>query len=253
MEQKNRTLFTIAVIVLIFGALIASFGRSLFSLDTPDVSLPNLSELEQGSSSSGSSSQNGAYQAVSVTPKTVQNVIATLNRSTSYYRQLQVETFWSDGSNTATVQVWKDDGWLHSCQTLPSGAIRHDLVGNEMLYYWYEGERAYRTTGVDAQSADLAQHVPTYETVLALEPDNITAAGYELYETVPCIFVEARPNGSQTVTRYWISIDSGLLLCAEAFQGETLIYRMHQLDTIQSPCPDNAVFRLPDGTVLHTT
>ena len=252
MEQKNRAVFSLAVILLLFCALLVSFGRSLFSLDTPDVVLPDV-----GSSTTGESEnpgQSGALpdQAVAVTPKTVQKVIATLHRSDSYYREMTVEQFWGDTSDTTTLQVWMDGDWTHVRQLLPNGAGRHDLVGPETVYYWYDGSSRYESAPADDHSSDLAQRLPTYETVLELDTASITDAGYQLLQDSPCVYVEAKNEEFSSTKRYWVSVDSGLLVCAETLHGENLLYRMTAFTPIQSPCPASASFELPDGTVLHT-
>lgn len=252
MEPKNKLLFTIAVIVLIITALFTSFGRSLFSLNTPKIVLPDVSQTDNSDPVESDPSHEDLYQTVSVTTKTVQNVVATLHRLDSYYRQVTVERHWADGSSLTTIQVWSDEGWTHCRQVLPSGVVRHDLTSSDMLYYWYEGSQSFESIAADERSADLAQHLPTYETILALNPEDITAAGYELMEGVPCVYVQAHPEGSQSITRYWVSVDSGLLVCAEAQQNDTVIYRMSAFDPVQAPCPANVSFQLPDGTVLHT-
>ena len=252
MEQKNKLLFTIAVIFLIIAALFTSFGRSLFSLNTPKIVLPDVSQSDSSDFVQSDPSHTGLYQSVSVTTETVQNVVATLHRLDSYYRQVTVERHWEDGSSLSTIQVWSDEGWTHCRQVLPSGAIRHDLTSPDMLYYWYEGSQSYESITADERSADLAQHLPTYETILSLDPRDITAAGYELMEGFPCVYVETHPEGSQSITRYWVSVDSGLLICAQAQQNDTVIYRMTAFEPIQAPCPADVSFQLPDGTVLHT-
>lgn len=249
MEQKNRLFIVAAIIVLMGVAMFASFGRSLFALNTPQVALPSSSSGPWSGSGSEHPEQN--YQRVEVTTQTVTGVVATLARPASYYRELTVETFWSGGSSNAQVQVWVDGGWSHSSQALPSGAVRHDLTGEEELYYWYEGSQQYRTAPSDERSSDLAQHIPTYETVLELDPQEITGAGYETRGDLPCIFVEVRRGPSQQLQRFWISVDNGLLVSAESEEGGVLIYRMTAYSPVQSPCPGDASFALPDGTVLH--
>lgn len=252
MEQKNRAVFSLAVILLIFCALLVSFGRSLFSLDTPDVVLPDVGSSSAGETGTPGQSGPLSDQAVAVTPKTVQSVIATLERSDSYYREMTIEQFWGDSSDTTTIQVWMDGDWSHIRQLLPNGAGRHDLVGPETVYYWYDGSSRYETTPADSQSSDLAQRLPTYEMVLDLPPESITDAGYQLLQDSPCVYVEAENEEFSTTKRYWVSVDSGLLVCAETLHGENLLYRMTAFTPIQSPCPASASFELPDGTVLHT-
>ena len=249
MEQKNRLVIVVAIVALIVGAIFASFGRVLFAAHTPEVLLPS------GSAGTGdlpgSVSQEQNYQRVEVTTDTVQGVVATLVRPSSYYRTLSVETFWPGGSSAAQVQVWADGGWTHSVQTQPSGVVRHDLTGQDTLYYWYDGAQQYQTAPADEKSSDLAQHIPTYETVLELDPSHIIPAAYERKGDLPCVYVEVRPQGGHTLERYWVSVDNGLLVSAESEEDGEIVYRLTAYAPVQSPCPSDASFALPGGEALH--
>lgn len=247
MTSKNRLFIVAAIVLLVGAAMFSSFGRSLFTLNTPQVILPSSSA---GSGDiSGPAGPGRNYQRVEVTTQTVTGVVATLARPASYYRELAVETFWEGGSSTTHVQVWADNSWFHSRQVLPSGAVRHDLTGGEDLFYWYDGSSRYERAPADKFSADLAQHIPTYETVLDLDPGQITAAGYESRGELPCVYVEVRR--SQRLQRFWVSVDNGLLVSAETEENGQLVYRMTAYSPVQSPCPSDASFALPDGTILH--
>lgn len=250
MDSKNRLFIVIAVIVIIVGAMFTSFGRNLFILNTPEVILPS-SSAQSGVSSGDPDGSDALFRPVEVTPDTVSGVVATLARPTSYYQELAVETFWAEGTSSTQVQVWVDGGWSHSRQVLPSGLIRHDLTGEGTLYYWYDGSSQYESTPADERSSDLSQRIPTYETVLELDTADITAAGYEVRENIPCIYVSVSRDGAQQAERYWISVDSGLLVCAESETDGQLTYQMTAYSAIQSPCPASASFQLPDGTLLH--
>ena len=247
MDQKNRAIFSIAVIGLIFAALLISFGRILFNTHTPDVVLPPVGESQQGGANAPGQSGQDQQQLVSVTVRTVQSVIATLDRSESYYRELSIEQFWDSGSSSYTVQTWVD----LVRQLLPSNAVRQDLIGPEQGYYWYEGSPRYESAPAVDRAADLAQRIPTYETVLALDPASIVTAGYELKGDIPCVYVRSLDGGSGNENHFWVSVDSGLLVCAELYREDALVYRMSALSPIQSPCPSDVRFALPDGTVLH--
>lgn len=255
MEQKNRSIIAITVTILILVAMFASFGRNLFTDRNTQVVLPPEDTTQSGSDSSAATPDHPTeFLRVEVNPQTVQSVIGSLSRNTNYYRELTVNNFWDEGTfHTTTVQVWVDNGWSHVKQTLPSGLIRHDLIGDEQVYYWYEGDDNWRTAPADQLSADLAQHIPTYETVLALDVDRIIATGYELQEELPCIYVEVQNDMAGYGERYWVSVDNGLLVRAEVLEKGAVIYSMSALSPIQSPAPvTQETFTLPDGTILHT-
>lgn len=229
--------------------MFTSFGLNFFALNTPQVVLPTSSVgLGNGSASTG---PDQSYLRVEVTPQTVAGVVATLARPESYYRELTVETFWPEGSSFSQVQTWQDGGWSHVRQTMPSGVVRHDLTGEGVLYYWYDGFQSYGQTPADERSSDLAQHIPTYETVLELDPSHIISAGYERKGDLPCVYVEVRPQGGHTLERYWVSVDNGLLVAAELEEDGQVVYQMSAWTPVQSPCPAGAHFTLPGGEVLY--
>ncbi|MCI8870834.1 MAG: hypothetical protein HFF39_09905 [Lawsonibacter sp.] len=254
MEQKNRLIITGIVTVLIAFAIFASFGRRWFAADLPEIVLPSP-DASHGPSSGDTSSQTPSdqLQRVEVTPETVQSVIAALSRQTSYYRELTVETYLEDGASVSSaVQVWADGGWTRTIQPLPSGLIRHDLIGEELVYYWYAGDESWRTAPADRVSADIAQHIPTYETVLHLPAAAITATGYEQRGELHCIYVQVQSPVAGYEERYWVSVDSGLLVGAESLEDGVLVYSMSALTPAESLNPaDEGIFSLPDGTVLH--
>lgn len=149
MDSKNRLAIAIAITCLIVVAMFASFGRSLFLVNIPSVSLAQLNEDTSDGSDSSVQGQDDQFWQVDVTPETVQSIVASLSRPESYYRELTVETLWSDGSHSTSVQFWQDGGWSHTRQILPSGAVRHDLTGEDTTYYWYEGSESYRSFPAD--------------------------------------------------------------------------------------------------------
>ena len=213
MDQKNRLIIAIAVTLLIVAAMFTSFGRSLFSMRTEHIQLPEPGASSSSQEGGGSSQSAELFQRVEVTPQTVQSVIRTLERSTSYYWELTVETFWTGGSSATS---------------------------------------DYLTAPAEGGSADLAQHIPTYEAVLDADPEQITGTGYDDSRGgIPCIYVEVSAPGGERVDRYWISVESGLLISSETLEGEELLYRMTAYSPIQS-CPSGTTFQLPDGTVLHS-
>ena len=251
MDSKNRLAIAIAITCLIVVAMFASFGRSLFLVNIPSVSLAHLDEDTSNADGSSAQGQDDQFWQVDVTPETVQSIVASLSRPESYYRELTVETYWNGGSHSTSVQFWQDHDWSHTRQILPSGAVRHDLTGDGTTYYWYEGSESYRSFPADQYSADLTQHIPTYEDVLDLDTDTIVQTGYERRDVWPCVSLQVQVSDT-VVERYWISTDTGLLVSAEREQNGQLVYRMTAYTQVQTPCPTTASFALPDGTELHT-
>ena len=78
----------------------------------------------------------------------------------------------------------------------------------------------------------------------------VTAAGYEEREDQPCVYVEAGTELGYT-ERYWISVDSGLLVAAETEKDGEVVYAMTARDVVSPLDETQGIFVLPDGTVLH--
>ena len=249
MDSQKRARLAVVIALVVVLAVFGSFAFSLLSVRAPHIVLPTPG-AQTPASPSGFDSNT---QLLEVTPTTVQAVIATLDRSSSYYRQLSVQTFWDGGSGTTSVQTWTDDGYTQVRAQLPTGQVRNSIqTPDGTLYYWYSGGSAVLVAPPDSLSEDLAQRLPTYEDVLALDTASISDAGYVDYEGHPCIFVETQSGGQEYVQRYWIGVDSGLLVAAQTLKAEQVVYSVNASTAIQTPCPASASFRLPDGTVLHS-
>ncbi len=249
MGEKSRLKFAALIALILAAAVAYSFTFNLFEAP-PSVSLASgvgVSDLEQD----GEDSSSDAVIQVGVTPETVQSVILTLSRYRSYSRTLQIEYLEEGmvkGSLSAVVAV--DSGWTRVDVTSKSG-VEHTIVGNGMRYRWYNNEKEYASAPAREGSGDLAQMLPTYEDVLDLDTKNITAAGYESRGGVACIYVEVEESALGYLERYWISVESGLLVSAETIKMDEVVYRMTSYQ-VESPLVDGEEsFLLPDGTLLH--
>lgn len=191
--------------------------------------------------------EEDALTIVQITPKTVQTAIATLARPEAYRRTVKVEQFWSGGSGSYEITATVSGDWTRMDRTMPDGRVRHSIVGTEMAYVWYNNERAVYSAPAGDISADEEQSVPTYEDILDLPVEEIAVAEYGSLSGLRCIYVES--TAASYTMRYWVNVDTGLLVAAEKrLDGET-IYRMEALSVDQAE-PEASVFRLPDGTQL---
>lgn len=235
----------VLIAAIIAAAVLSSFGLGLFAPDTAKIVLPTAGP------SPTPGGEGGDAVRVEVTPETVQSVIATLARPESYGRTVSIQDIWGEGqAGTTTAQVWVDGGWTRTDAVWPGGTLRSSIVGEGRFWVWYDRGADVITGPADGSSADLeGQRIPTYETVLELEPASITAAGYEALDGMGCIYVET-DTGSGHTARYWVDDDSGLLVQAEQITDGQVVYRMTAAE-LERPAPSDASFTLPDGTVLH--
>ena len=252
MDRKRSTLFAVLIATIIVLAVFTSFAITLFGQEDYQIKLPDLAGDAQTGPTGDPNDPDSHFVRVEVTPETVQSVIATLHRPRSYYRELELE-LWADAETSAVTaaKVWVDGGWTRSAVTAPGGLTQHNLVGSEQHWMWYDGDEAALVFPADADVSDVVQRIPTYEDVLELPQDLITAAGYEAYAGADCVFVEIEQNRLNSRERYWISVSDGLLLSAERIVDDMVVYRMTARSTV-SPAPLDSSFVLPDGTVLHT-
>lgn len=250
MGKKQRILF-VALIVLVMGvALVSAFSLSLFH-KTPAVVLPSPSAPSESLSPSAAPQRD--YLPLAVDPTTVQQVIASLSRPESYSRNVTVELQGESGFFGAlTAKITVDGGWTQVTTTLPDGRISNSLVGDGSRYIWYGNESEYRQYDADYRDADLAQRLPTYEDVLAVDAQYIADAGYEDQGGLPCIYVVVEEPELGYVERYWVSVDTGLLVCATSEANGAVFYRMSGY-VVETPAAPGQNFTLPDGTILHTT
>lgn len=248
MERRKRNIVVTLIAVIIAVAILSSFGLGIFAPDTAKIVLP----VPEPSVSPGGA-ENEDLVRVEVTPQTVQNVIATLKRPESYGRSVTVQDIWGEDTlGTTQAQVWVDGGWTRTDATWPGGTVRHSIVGDGQFWVWYDRGGEVLTGPADEASADLeGQRIPSYETVLDLEPESISVAEYRALDGLGCIYVETAEDAAGHAERYWVDDDSGLLVQAEQLKDGQVVYRM-TASALERPAPSDSSFTLPDGTVLHT-
>lgn len=245
MERNNRTILVILIAIVIAVAVFSSFGLPLFAGPTATITLPTPVPTETVGPED--LEQPGGAR-VEVTPATVQSVIAVMDRQESYFRTV---TTTLEGA-VATAYVWVDGDWTRANIDLPSGHTVHTIVGEGRLWRWYNAAETFLTWAADSSSVDVeGQRIPTYEDVLELDVNSITAAGYEEKNGEACVYVEVSIPELSQVERYWVSESTGLLTAAETEAEGELVYTM-TAGIPEVPVPSSASFTLPDGAVLHT-
>lgn len=246
MEKRNLNWVTwsfVILAILVIGMMLMNTLRRPGKITLPDTT------VQAGQVVDPADRSEDALTVVEITPETVQAAIATLSRPETYRRTITVEQFWGDSSGTYEVTAAVLNGWTRTDRTMPDGRVRHCISGSDAVYIWYNNEtRLY--TGLPGEiTPDHDQSIPTYEDILTLPREEIVTADYRRISDVDCIYVEAVTDGGDQTLRYWVSVESGLLVVAEKLVGEETVYRMASLDLDQAE-PAASEFTLPDGTRL---
>lgn len=247
MERRNLNWGVVwaalAVMILVAALMLSGMLNQPSRIVLPDTSTPP--DSQQGSDITNES----ALTVVEITPETVQSAIATLVRPEQYSRTITIQHLWPGGNGSYEVSVAVYGAWSRVDRMMPDNQVCHTITGGEKTYIWYNNERSIFIANVGDVAGDHEQTIPTYEDILLLPVDSIAVADYRLISDVNSIYTETVPDEAGYVMRYWVSVETGLLVAAERLQNDEPVYRMisKSMDTMISP---TELFTLPDGTVL---
>ena len=242
--KRTQKLVTWGIVILVILVVLLMLMSNLRR--STRVVLPDTSTTAEDSELPP---EGGELTVVEVTPETVQAAIATLHRPEAYSRSVTVEYLWGGESGSAEMSIFVSGGWSRTDRTLPDGQVRHTVTNGETTYIWYNNESSVFSGPAGDISPDTEQAIPTYEDVLALPLEQIIQADYRMVSDVHCIYVETAEDDWGYTQRYWVSVDTGLLVVAERLQAGETVYRMASL-AVDEAAPDTQNFVLPDGTAL---
>lgn len=247
MDKRKLNWITLAVLAVAAVLVALMLGGSLNR--TAHITLPP-SDLPRDPAA-GDDGPSSHVTVVEITPETVQAAIASLSRPESYGRSMTVEYLWEGGGGAHELYTIVRGPWTRVDRGLPDGSTRISLTNGEETYIWYGYDQDAEVTALPAGefSADVEQSIPTYEDILDLPVEAILLADYRPLDALTCIYVETAADEAGYSTRYWVSVENGLLVQAERLLGENAVYRMTSLYVDQTEY-DASRFTLPDGTVL---
>jgi len=248
-DRQKLNWITWTVLAVSFVILALMLGGSLNR--TTHITLPSSDPPRDDPAAADGGTSPGAPTVVEITPETVQAAIASLSRPESYRRNVTVEYFWTGGGGKQELTASVQGPWTRIDRTLPDGRVRVSVTNGKTTYIWYgydSGAEVY-TAPAGEFSADAEQSIPTYEDILDLQAEEIVQADYRPLEELTCIYVETAADAAGYSTRYWVSVENGLLVQAERLLEEETVYRMSAPHVEQTEY-DASGFTLPDGTVL---
>ena len=250
MSSKRVRFITLAGVLFVVLLIGISILVAKISLETRRVNLP---ETPAGTTDAQSAASDTGFVIIEVTTDKVQDVIAAMQRSVSYARQIQTMNYYTEGSTVYTVEVYVLED-AKSMKISGAGHTKNIIIADGMLYIWEDGDKVYYEASLDASEnenklSDMYQMILTYEDVLAVDPANITYAGYVDYNDNDemCVAVQYTTAQLNYLTTCYISVKSGLLVGVEQYDGTTPIYSM-SASNYSDEFPDAARFNLPDGT-----
>lgn len=235
MKKKSSIIISALIAVIIIGAILFAVFRK--SNDQPTISLPKPdSEL-------GVDGENGL---LSVNPKTVQTVIATLSRTKTYSREYEITSFWEGGESSATVKVWQN-GNLMRIDHKQGSLTKSTLLTDDKIYKWYDDSTIIFSSSItdyDSNMLDRYARLITYEDLANIPVEHITAADYEEKLGESCIYTEYESEDEHYVNRIYVSVDTGLLVAAEILEDGKTIYSMSSIVT-NLTTPEDDIFTPP--------
>ena len=244
--KKRGAYFYILIVLALMAvgalALLLALGRQM---STPAVVLPTPPPADASAPVAPENAPDA--QVIAVTPDTVQTVIATLRRIESYSRTLDVRDFWSGGSRSRTLAVWRRGDSLR----LQIGGSEDRVLENLLLrdgevWIWYSDSDAVYHGAALPDDFDRWQSLLTYERLLSAPAEDILDAGYTEFSGLSCIFVRWRTGTLGYVSECYIDPDTGLLVGERCYDGQTLIYSMDS-SVPDVTTPDERMFALPVG------
>lgn len=259
MEQRYKMILSLLIALVMVVAILSSFGLNIFSGDRPEIVLPT--PVPSGMvDPDGDDPNAGNVLPVEVTTDTVQSIIATLERPENYYRTITIEVATGQEQvGSFYAQVWVDGEWTRVDMTQPLQPMgtQYTIIhsdretGEGTLYRWYGSNINVKSWPVGAAAPDLAQHIPTYEDVLDLAPEQIVGADFEERNAMSCVYVETSVDEFGYLERYWISADNGLLVGAETEKDGQVVLSVSATDA--DVLQQEGDYTLPDGTVLYSS
>lgn len=245
MRRRQTILYILTAIVLgMVVWIVFSFFPSS-QVNTVPVVLPTA-PADEGDDEKDKP-QDISELEVSISVDNVQIALETVARADNYSRILTVESFWSGGSSSQTIDVAARSGNVKMIISRPDDTlIKYILIADGEKWIWYsDSETVYRGAAAENE-ADRWQTLLSYEDILTLDKGNILEATFDEYAGEMCIYVRYISGEFDYENRAWIDVDSGLLMAQETYDGDGLIYRMSSTAPDLST-PDESIFAKPEA------
>ena len=222
-----------ALVVVVAVVLIILLVSTLHpNAHEADIRLPDSTEVaDVNQEEIRPQEPDDGAQAVSLTTRNVQNVIATLQRPGTYSLLAEKVVSYGEESRVTRTEEWVTPDWrvTRTRDSLSENRIC-TRTENGRTSIWYEGQSRLLELGAASfDTPDQLAGMPSWLDVLALDTAAITVAEYRDWDGIPCIFVESYSDALGYSDRYYVSLSTGFLVYAETYTNGELVYSMHLL------------------------
>lgn len=246
-KRRNSWQLLMSVIgIALAGILAALFFISpqISGNDTPAVVLPSaaVSDAHSSDSNAPTTSNNLAL----VTPDTVQAVVSTLKPAGSYSRTIAIETSYNGGTSSSVISVWAR-GTDFRIVDVSDTYIKNILILGDKVNIWYDNRSDIYSGALDetgSAAVDEYQRILSYQQLMEIDAGAISDAGYREFNGIYCIFAEYISGAFGYKHVLHISVETGLLIGSQIWDGDRLIYSMTSAKPNIST-PEDEVFKLP--------
>ncbi|NCB74709.1 MAG: hypothetical protein EOM51_08205 [Clostridia bacterium] len=227
-----------ALTVVVIAFLIIYYGPTDSS---------HVISMPSPAASNGDLSGDDGISRVEVNPDTVKTVLGTLVRAESFYRSYTIKTYWDGGDSETSLSYWQKGDNI-KLRIAKNESVRNILVRGDELYIWYDNSSSVFNSKLSESSVskeiDRFSGLVTYEEIMDIPQDNILDAYYVDKSGQACIFVEYVSGELNYVNQLFVSVDSGLLVSSEKFDGDKLVYSMESASP-ELTTPSDDVFKVP--------
>ena len=197
---------------------------------------------------------------VQVNESNVLSVIAALHRPKEYTYELESTLSYHSAEDVLRIKGAVQGRRSHIQQLSEGGYVEKEIIIAPSGYYAWRSGQVNPYVGTLGQSLpqdgelaafyDDASRVPTYESVLELDPSQILEAGYVEKDGEACIYVKVENALAGTQDSYYIAVSNGLLYRAESEKKGMTTYSMKMIRVTVEDMPESR-FQLPNGQIVE--
>ncbi len=211
--RKNLIFIPIIFAILSLAFIMFIYFTSARFLDTPNITLPDDSHIEQ---SSVSYDNKYIYEDIVINELNYKEVLLSLARP-KVYSYITANTLFYNDIETVTTTYAKIDG--EEITAIRDNVTYIALLDNIIIQSGGEEKIVSRTLYTD----DELIGIPTFEDLIALENAVLVEFSSDTYDILSVRFHNEELGFDEI---YYVSLSSGVLLKYEIYNGETLFRRV---------------------------